>query len=532
MSRRFARLNISKKFLVPPLTTLVFLIASALLSYSLLPGQATLNQVIIFFSVVAIMAAISLLITFAMLGATQRQMRDISSILENISKGDLTKKIWTDSVGEVGEIGKHLNQFTETFQNTISRVSDSIMKISYASNILDATSKKMSKGVDEVVTELDSVATASEEIFSTASEIAQNCVAAAQSSEIMNNSAINGEAIIQGIITSMNRIGTRVKESSKIMEGLGKRSDQIGEIAAIINDIADQTNLLALNAAIEAARAGEHGRGFAVVADEVRKLAERTAEATKDIGETIKTMQRETKSAVSSMEEGVKEAEQGSQETEKSGGALKEILRQINSLTGQINQIAVASEEETAVLNEITRNIQSISKVMGYASKNITENANASSQVASLSIELIKMLEGFKIEEKIKDQSFGSADEAMELVKKAAQYIKTNKKEKAFLEFNNQKGMFRKKDLYIFVIDSNGLTLAHGGNLDLVGKNMIDLKDANGKFFIKDIIKTAKERGSGWVDYKWMNPTTGQVLPKSTYCMEVEDILLGCGIYK
>lgn len=264
MNRRFARLNISKKFLVPPLTTLVFLIASALLSYSLLPGQATLNQVIIFFSVVAIMAAISLLITFAMLGATQRQMRDISGILENISKGDLTKKTWTDSVGEAGEIGKHLNQFTETFQNTISRVSDSIMKISYASNILDATSKKMSKGVDEVVTELDSVATASEEIFSTASEIAQNCVAAAQSSEIMNNSAINGEAIIQGIITSMNRIGTRVKESSKIMEGLGKRSDQIGEIAAIINDIADQTNLLALNAAIEAARAGEHGRGFAV----------------------------------------------------------------------------------------------------------------------------------------------------------------------------------------------------------------------------------------------------------------------------
>jgi len=143
MNRRFARLNISKKFLVPPFTTLVFLIASALLSYSLLPGQATLNQVIIFFSVVAIMAAISLLITFAMLGATQRQMRDISGILENISKGDLTKKTWTDSVGEAGEIGKHLNQFTETFQNTISRVSDSIMKISYASNILDATSKKM-----------------------------------------------------------------------------------------------------------------------------------------------------------------------------------------------------------------------------------------------------------------------------------------------------------------------------------------------------------------------------------------------------
>jgi methyl-accepting chemotaxis protein len=209
--------------------------------------------------------------------------------------------------------------------------------------MLDDATEKMATGIEEAAMQVNSVAAASEEMSKTSEEIARNCVAVAKSSEKANGSASTGEKIIQDTIEVMNRINDRVQDSSRIIKSLGVRSDQIGEIVELINDVADQTNLLALNAAIEAARAGEHGRGFAVVADEVRKLAERTSGATKEIRETIHAMQSETRNAVVSMEEGVNDVGQGTIEAAKSGEALKDILHHFNKVTSEVNQIAVAS---------------------------------------------------------------------------------------------------------------------------------------------------------------------------------------------
>ena len=126
----------------------------------------------------------------------------------------------------------------------------------------------------------------------------------------------------------------------------------------------------------------------------------------------------------------------------------------------------------------------------------------------------------------------GTANEAKVLVEKAAVYIKAEGKEKAFAEFSNPSGKFVDRDLYIFIVDFNGLTLAHGGNAKLVGKNMLELKDADGEFFIKKSIEVAKTKGNGWVDYKWVNPVSKQIEPKSTYIQKGDDYFLGCGIYK
>jgi methyl-accepting chemotaxis protein len=183
----------------------------------------------------------------------------------------------------------------------------------------------------------------------------------------------------------MQRISDRVKNSAKTVESLGARSDQIGEIVATIEDIADQTNLLALNAAIEAARAGEQGRGFAVVADEVRALAERTTKATREIGEMIKSVQQETRSAVGVMEEGVTEVEIGTSEAARSGDALQEILSQISSVTMQVSQMATAAEQQTATTSEISGNIHQITEVLqetaGLA-RTSTSAANCLKQLA------------------------------------------------------------------------------------------------------------------------------------------------------
>jgi cytochrome c len=126
----------------------------------------------------------------------------------------------------------------------------------------------------------------------------------------------------------------------------------------------------------------------------------------------------------------------------------------------------------------------------------------------------------------------GTANEAKVLVEKAAAYVKAEGKEKAFAEFSNPSGKFVDRDLYIFIVDFNGLTLAHGGNAKLVGKNMLELKDADGEFFIKKFIEVAKTKGNGWVDYKWVNPVSKKIEPKSTYIQKVDEYFLGCGIYK
>ncbi|HSR11198.1 MAG TPA: cache domain-containing protein [Thermodesulfobacteriota bacterium] len=126
----------------------------------------------------------------------------------------------------------------------------------------------------------------------------------------------------------------------------------------------------------------------------------------------------------------------------------------------------------------------------------------------------------------------GSADEAKSLMGKAVEYVKANGKEKAFSEFSDPKGKFVDRDLYIFAVDFNGITMAHGGNAKLVGKDMLGLKDADGKFFIKEFIDMAKTKGSGWVDYKWVNPVSKGIEKKSTFVQKVDDYFLGCGIYK
>lgn len=157
-----------------------------------------------------------------------------------------------------------------------------------------------------------------------------------------------GSEVVSNTVKVMGNIAQRVHETARTVESLGARSDQIGGIINTIQDIADQTNLLALNAAIEAARAGEQGRGFAVVADEVRALAERTTKATKEIGDMIKAIQGETKKAVSAMEAGVNEVELGTTEAAKSGESLQKIVEQINAVSMQVNQVATAAEEQTA----------------------------------------------------------------------------------------------------------------------------------------------------------------------------------------
>jgi methyl-accepting chemotaxis protein len=450
-------------------------------------------------------------------------IKKTKSTINEISSGNLTKRIEKSSSDEVGEMSDDINGFVDILSNAIMDVAKSSNEVSHSAQTLDTITKNMRTGIDQAAAEIHSVAIASEEMSSTSLEIARNCASAAKVSDTANSMSISGAAIIRETIEAMDRISDAVRESSTTIEQLGSKSDQIGEVIRLINDIADQTNLLALNAAIEAARAGEHGRGFAVVADEVRKLAEKTTVATKGIGETIKAMQEGAKHAVNAMEKGVREVKLGAEEARKSGEALKDILKQVGTVTADVGQIAVAADEQNATTNEIAQNIQIISQIINETAMGIGDSTNAASSLARLSINLQRMVGKFKLV---------TEAEAQALVEQAYDYVKTFGKEKALKEFNNPVGQFVKGELYVLAQDLKGTILAHAFNAALIHKNNYDMKDPRGKLFVREMTDIANTKGEGWMEYHWENPTTKIIQPKRTYIKRIDDFFIACGVFK
>jgi methyl-accepting chemotaxis protein len=312
-------------------------------------------------------------------------------------EGDLTRRLDDASKDEIAVASRYFNSFLEKLRGIIRQVAQASQEVASASNQLHATAEQMATGVEEVVAQASTVATAGEEMSATSGDIAQNCQFAAEGSKHASETAVNGAKVVDETIAVMASIAERVKNSARAVESLGARSDQIGAIVGTIEDIADQTNLLALNAAIEAARAGEQGRGFAVVADEVRALAERTTRATREISEMIKAIQTETRGAVIAMEEGVNEVAIGSNKAADSGKALEQILDQINSVTDQVAQVATAAEQQTATTSEISSNMQQITEVISQTASGAQESAAASNQLSALAEDLRRIVSQFKL---------------------------------------------------------------------------------------------------------------------------------------
>ena len=340
---------------------------------------------------------VSGILVWLVINNSLKKLKQVVSVLEEVSRGNLSVKVEGTGRDEIGQLAASVNKMLGDMNTTLAKVITTSINVASAANQLFATSERVAVGAEEVASQAGSVATASEEMATTSTEIAHNCSMAAESSQRATDSAINGTSIVRETVSVMNMIADKVMNSAKTVESLGGRSDQIGEIIGTIEDIADQTNLLALNAAIEAARAGEQGRGFAVVADEVRALAERTTRATKEISQMIKLIQSETKGAVIAMEEGVKEVQNGTAKAARSGNALQDILDQINAVTLQVNQMATAAEQQTATTSEISSNIQQITEVVQGTAKGADESALAANQLAKMAEELQDLVGHFKL---------------------------------------------------------------------------------------------------------------------------------------
>lgn len=315
-----------------------------------------------------------------------------------ISNGDLSgKDIEVRSEDELGVLAASLNRMKKSLSDMIGSIASTSGQVASSSEELSVTVQQITRRVNEQADRATQVAASATEMSQSVTEIARSAVNIADSARDTVRIASEGSGIVNKTVDEVQEIAEIVKEASKMLSSLGERSRQIGDIVTVINDIADQTNLLALNAAIEAARAGEQGRGFAVVADEVKKLAERTSKATKEISGMISTVQEETGKTISFMNESLKRVDSGVNLSTQADASLHKIVDSVNGLQAMVDQIASATGQMSTVSGQISDYIEVIASISKETSTGSGEIANASDDLSKLSVDLKEMTLRFRL---------------------------------------------------------------------------------------------------------------------------------------
>lgn len=318
--------------------------------------------------------------------------------IRQIADGDLTVRVPVESSDDIGKLATTLNQTIGTIEQMLARVADSADRTMSAVVEISGTTEALASSSNRQSSQAGQVATAVEEMSTTIEGTTQQTSLAAHEASLANEDALSGNATMQAMMSNVRSISDVVITTAERITALGKSSEQIGEIVEVIDEIADQTNLLALNAAIEAARAGEQGRGFAVVADEVRKLAERTQKATKEISTRIKIIQSDTADAVGSMGEGTRLVKEGEQAVTRTAEAFAAILQRTERVSDVMSQLASAAEEQAATSNSMAQSVNDISTVIEESSRGVSNIADSTAGLQLQADELRQLIAQFRIQ--------------------------------------------------------------------------------------------------------------------------------------
>ncbi|MBC3457068.1 methyl-accepting chemotaxis protein [Pseudomonas mosselii] len=344
-------------------------------------------------------AALGLLVIWLLALGIARPLKQMVSMLDDIAQGegDLTRRLQSDRADELGAIAKGFNTFLAKLQAMISQVVSSVQKVSDSSEHTADIAIRTNQGVHKQMAEIDQVATAVHEMTATAQDVARNATQAAQAASEADRAANQGLDIVRDTSHSISELATEIGRAVSVVQDLARDSENINAILVTIRAIAEQTNLLALNAAIEAARAGEQGRGFAVVADEVRNLAQKTQQATQEIQQMIQQLQLGTREVVKVMEDSQGKTDISVQQASRAAESLASITQAVSVINDMNTQIASAAEEQSAVAEDINRNVINIGQVAGEVAGGADESSQASAELTKLAEQQRRLINQFRV---------------------------------------------------------------------------------------------------------------------------------------
>ncbi|MCF4977044.1 HAMP domain-containing protein [Pseudomonas gessardii] len=318
-------------------------------------------------------------------------------VAERVAAGDLSHNLVSQRQDELGQLQRAMQSMTMGLRDLIGGISDGVTQIASAAEQLSAVTEQTSAGVNNQKVETDQVATAMNEMAATVQEVARNAEEASEAAVAADQQAREGDRVVGEAIAQIERLAGEVGNSTEAMGHLKRESDKIGSVLDVIKSVAQQTNLLALNAAIEAARAGEAGRGFAVVADEVRSLAQRTQKSTEEIEELIVGLQSGTQQVATIMDNSRSLTDSSVELTRRAGNALENITRTVSAIQAMNQQIATTAEQQSAVAEEINRSVLNVRDVSEQTAAASEETAASSTELARLGTHLQALVGRFRV---------------------------------------------------------------------------------------------------------------------------------------
>lgn len=347
---------------------------------------------------IVVSVIVGILIAFFMARMITFPINDAVHAMEDLAEGegDLTRRLDDKGESEIAKMARGFNSFASKVQSLVSQVANGVQNLSSVVNDVSQIVENTQTGSQQTRQQTEQVATAINEMTATVQEVASNANLAADSAQQADDNAKSGQQVVGATISSINSLASEIETGANVINKLSQDAESIGSVLDVIKGIAEQTNLLALNAAIEAARAGEQGRGFAVVADEVRTLASRTQESTTEIESMIESLQVQARAAVEAITQGQSKAHDSVENASNAGNALNEITNSVATITSMNIQIATASEEQSAVAEEINQNVVSISHVADENAQASNRLATSSEDLAQLAHELQQLVSQFK----------------------------------------------------------------------------------------------------------------------------------------